>query len=58
MRYINEIYAPVWGRQWSNAEVFAAFVPLIERLDTSDEERGKLMDFVKFQLVGERSSHQ
>jgi predicted naringenin-chalcone synthase len=55
MRYINEIYTPSLGQTWTNQALLARFEPLIERLPLEEEEGLKLRDFVRFQLVGERS---
>jgi predicted naringenin-chalcone synthase len=55
MRFINDIYTADFGRRWENKEVLAEFEPIIERLELDDETRGKLLSFVRFQLVGERS---
>ena len=56
LRYINEVYSTHLGRSWDNAALLAQFEERIERLSIPDEaERKKLRDFVRFQLVGERS---
>src|SRR4051794_30660846 len=54
MRFINRIFTATMGERWDNRRLMAAFAPLIERLPMEDEPRGRLLDFVRFQLVGER----
>jgi alkylresorcinol/alkylpyrone synthase len=55
MRYINSIFTAAVGERWHNQTLLAKFEPLVERLPLGEEERTKLRDFVRFQLVGERS---
>jgi len=55
MRSIREIYTTDLGELWTNERALQAFEGYIERLPLEDEERTKLRDFVRFQLVGERS---
>lgn len=56
MRYINEIYTtPDLGQEWDNAHALEAFEGYIADLEMEEPERKKLLDFVRFQLVGERS---
>lgn len=55
MRYINDIYCTSPGEVWDNQRLLAEFEPLVEKLPLPAEELEKLRDFVRFQLVGERS---
>jgi alkylresorcinol/alkylpyrone synthase len=55
MRYIHRIFAPLLGEEWPNSRLLAVFEPHIERLELEPDARAKLRDFVRFQLVGERS---
>jgi alkylresorcinol/alkylpyrone synthase len=55
MRAINAIYAPVVGERWTNQKLLTVFEPALDRLSMDDEAREKLRQFVRFQLVGERS---
>jgi alkylresorcinol/alkylpyrone synthase len=54
MRYINDMYLAPLGERWSNARLLACFESSIERLPMDEAELGRLRDFVRFQLVGER----
>lgn len=55
MRYINEIYCAAPGDVWDNRRLLEEFERIIEAKGLSEEEHTKLRDFVRFQLVGERS---
>jgi alkylresorcinol/alkylpyrone synthase len=55
LRFINQIFAPDLGARVENSALLAQFEPIIHGLDASEEERGQVWDFVRFQLVGERS---
>ena len=55
MRTINAIYTADLGEEWPNDRVRPEFEACIERLPLADAERVKLRDFVRFQLVGQRS---
>lgn len=55
MRYINDIFCSTPDEVWSNDRLLEAFQPLVAELPLPDDEREKLGDFVRFQLVGERS---
>ncbi|MFN3649222.1 MAG: hypothetical protein ACK47B_06535 [Armatimonadota bacterium] len=55
MRYIHRIYTADLGRRRENAEMLPLFEDCIAELPVEDEERTRLRDFVRFQLVGERS---
>lgn len=55
MRYINEIFAPELGETWENQRVLTLFEEIIAAKEMDDAEREKLLAFVRFQLVGERS---
>jgi alkylresorcinol/alkylpyrone synthase len=55
MRYINEIFCAAPGEVWDNQRLLAEFEPLIEKLPLPEAEMVSLRDFVRFQLVGERS---
>ncbi len=55
MRYINQIFTTSFGEEWSNERLLPAYESCIEALPLADEERTRIRDFVRFQLVGERS---
>ena len=55
MKYINQIFAPELGVACDNQTLLGLFRPYIEAMEMSEEERTRLWDFVRFQLVGERS---
>jgi predicted naringenin-chalcone synthase len=57
MRYIHQIYPAYAGTRFSNQELLSVFEPYLQRLPMDEEERTRLYDFVRFQLVGERSRH-
>jgi alkylresorcinol/alkylpyrone synthase len=57
MRYINQIFAGEFGQQWDNRRLLAGFEEIIVGMPIEDSERQTLLDFVRFQLVGERSRH-
>jgi alkylresorcinol/alkylpyrone synthase len=54
-RYINRIFTVEIGEQWDNARLLKTYEPIVERLALEEAARTKLRDFVRFQLVGERS---
>jgi alkylresorcinol/alkylpyrone synthase len=55
MRYINQIFTTEFGERWDNQRLLPVFEGIIEGLEVPEEERTKLRDFVRFQLVGERT---
>lgn len=55
MRYINGIFTAVPERSWDNQELLSIYEPRLEQLDLDEESRRRLREFVRFQLVGERS---
>jgi predicted naringenin-chalcone synthase len=55
MRCINDIWTASVGERWTNERVLPAYEQALERLALDDVARGKLRDFVRFQLVGKRS---
>jgi alkylresorcinol/alkylpyrone synthase len=55
MRYINDIFTADLGDYWDNAALLQVYEGCVERLPLPDDERAKLRDFVRFQLVGERA---
>jgi alkylresorcinol/alkylpyrone synthase len=55
MRYINELYTAAVGQPWANERLLVAYEQAVERLPLKDDQRLALRDFVRFQLVGERS---
>ena len=57
MRYINEIYTTPHGTAWTNQALLAEFEGIIATLPLEGEEQTKLWDFVRFQLVGERTRY-
>lgn len=56
-RYIHQVFAPTLGERWENSQLVQAFAPVIDRLDLEEEDRKKLRDFVRVQLVGERARY-
>jgi alkylresorcinol/alkylpyrone synthase len=57
MRYINQIFAPRWGDEWTNQRLLARYQPYVDRLEVTDAERQSLHDFLRLQLIGERSRY-
>jgi predicted naringenin-chalcone synthase len=55
MRFINQIYQANVGEVWTNERLLAVYEQAVERLALDAEPRQKLRDFVRFQLVGQRS---
>lgn len=55
MRYIHRIYAPPLGQEWTNQQLLEIFEPELDRLPLDPEEQERLREFLRFQLVGERS---
>ena len=55
MRTINAIYTAELGEEWTNERVLPLYESCIEKLPLEDAARTKLRDFVRFQLVGQRS---
>lgn len=55
MRYINGIFCAAPGSVWENRRLLEEFERIIEAKNLPEEEHAKLRDFVRFQLVGERS---
>jgi len=55
MRYIHEIYTADLGRVWENDRLLVEYEPEIEKLPLGEEARAELLDFIRFQLVGERA---
>lgn len=55
MRFIQSIHTAPMGPTWSNAEMLQVYEPLVERLPLPDETISELLDFLRFQLIGERS---
>lgn len=54
MRYINQIFTAPVGERHANAELLAVFEPIIAELPMEEGPRAKLLDFVRFGLVGTR----
>ncbi len=54
-RYIRAIYCPRLGRSLSNAELFTMAQDRIAGLPAEDQERRSLLNFVRLQLLGNRS---
>src|SRR5262245_53881506 len=55
MRFINDLYTVSLGEQWSNERLLAAYEQAISRVSLEEGPRQELVEFVRFQLVGERS---
>ncbi len=55
MRFIHDIYTASVGECWSNERMLPVCETAVERLPLDDESLGKLLDFLRFQLVGKRS---
>src|SRR4051794_1559292 len=53
--YINQVYTALAGGRFDNAAMLATFEPILEGFDIEEEQRKRLLDFVRFQLVGTRS---
>jgi alkylresorcinol/alkylpyrone synthase len=55
MRYINDLYCATPGERWENDRLYSVFEGIVEQMQLPEEQHKKLSDFVRFQLVGERS---
>ncbi len=55
MRFINELYVAPVGESWTNERLLATFEQAIDRLPLSEPSLQELREFVRFQLIGERS---
>src|SRR5262245_13125736 len=55
VRFINQIYQANVGEVWTNERLLSVYEPAVLRLALDEEPRQKLRDFVRFQLVGQRS---
>jgi predicted naringenin-chalcone synthase len=55
MRFINDIYTAPVGEPWTNERLLPAYEHAVERLPLEAEPLQALRDFVRFQLIGERS---
>lgn len=55
MRFINELYASPIGEEWTNVRLLENFERAIDRLPEDAARIQELREFVRFQLVGERS---
>src|SRR5687768_372201 len=55
MRFINDLYTASIGEPWSNERLLPVYEQAIARLPLEGDEQKSLRDFVRFQLVGERS---
>jgi hypothetical protein len=55
MRFINDIHTASVGERWSNERLLPVYEQGVERLGLEGEAAKALRDFVRFQLVGQRS---
>jgi hypothetical protein len=55
MRFLNAIHTAAVGERWSNERLLPVYEQGVERLGLDDEATKALRDFVRFQLVGQRS---
>jgi predicted naringenin-chalcone synthase len=55
MRFINDLYTASVGEPWSNERLLPVYEQAVARLPLEGDEQKSLRDFVRFQLVGERS---
>lgn len=55
MRFINNIYTASLGESWTNERLLPLYEQGVEQLALEDESRRSLLEFVRFQLIGERS---
>lgn len=55
MRYINKIYTSALGKTWTNQDFLSHFEPAIEKLPIADAEQEKLLDAVRYFLMGQRT---
>jgi predicted naringenin-chalcone synthase len=55
MRFINDIFTAKLGECWTNERLLPVFEQAVGRLPLGDEAVGKLLEFIRFQLVGKRS---
>ena len=54
MRHINGIYKATPGETWSNQDLLPHYEQAVERLPLDDDQREKLLESVRFFLVGKR----
>jgi predicted naringenin-chalcone synthase len=57
MRFINDIFCAQPGDAWTNARLLVEFERIIGEMPLADEEHTRLRDFLRFQLVGERTRY-
>ena len=55
MRFINELYTASIGEVWTNERLLNSFEQAVDRLSLDAAAREEIRNFVRFQLVGERS---
>src|SRR5829696_4553538 len=55
MRFINDLYTAAVGDLWTNEQVLSVYEQAVGRLPLEDKALEELRNFVRFQLVGERS---
>jgi alkylresorcinol/alkylpyrone synthase len=55
MRFINELYTAPVGESWSNERYLPVCEQAIDRLPLDEKVREELREFVRFNLIGERS---
>jgi predicted naringenin-chalcone synthase len=55
MRYINELFTASVGEAWTNERLLPVYEEAVARLPLEGQGKTELRDFVRFQLVGERS---
>jgi predicted naringenin-chalcone synthase len=55
MRFINQLFTASIGEVWTNERTLAAYEQGVDRLPIDDKPREELREFVRFQLIGERS---
>ena len=55
MRYINGVYKATWGETWSNQDLLPHYERAVDALTVNENEREKLLESVRFFLVGKRT---
>jgi predicted naringenin-chalcone synthase len=55
MRFVNEFYTSPLGEEWTNARLLDAYEEALDNLAVEAAHKQELREFVRFQLVGERS---
>ncbi len=55
MRFINQLFTASVGEAWTNERLLATYEQAVDRLPLDEKPLQELREFVRFQLIGERS---